>query len=290
GPGDEIVITDHEYETCRNAAHAWAARTGARVVEVPIPFPPTSPKVVVEQIVAAVGANTRLVIVDHVTSPTALVFPVEAIVAALGAGAPGLAGGSHAPGRPPPRTGAPGRCVGVRDPPQVGGAPQGAASPHVADRHVDTIQPLVVSRAWGVEAATAPRLHTLFDWTATEDPSARLAVPVALDTMSNAHPDGWDGVRSANRTLVIEGRRIVTEALGLDPGAGEAWIGSMAAVVLPGEPEQGVLLDELTVRLRHNHAIEVPVYAWRGRRLLRLSAQRYNRLDDYRRLVDALID
>ena len=44
------------------------------------------------------------------------------------------------------------------------------------------------------------------------------------------------------------------------------------------------------MRLRHNHAIEVPVYAWRGRRLLRLSAQRYNRFDDYRRLVDALID
>src|SRR5690606_41893278 len=126
-------------------------------------------------------------------------------------------------------------------------APKGAAFLHVADRHVDTIQPLVVSRAWGVEAATAPRLHTLFDWTATEDPSARLAVPVALDTMSNAHPDGWDGVRSANRTLVIEGRRIVTEALGLDPGAGEAWIGSMASVVLPGEPEQGVRSEERRV-------------------------------------------
>lgn len=290
GPGDEIVITDHEYETCRNAAHAWAARTGARVVEVPIPFPPTSPKVVVEQIVAAVGANTRLVIVDHVTSPTALVFPVEAIVAALEPEVPVLIDGAHAPGMLPLRVGALGASFYVGNLHKWVCAPKGAAFLHVADRHVDTIQPLVVSRAWGVEAATAPRLHTLFDWTATEDPSARLAVPVALDTMSNAHPDGWDGVRSANRTLVIEGRRIVTEALGLDPGAGEAWIGSMASVVLPGEPEQGVLLDELTVRLRHNHAIEVPVYAWRGRRLLRLSAQRYNRLDDYRRLVDALID
>ena len=290
GPGDEIVITDHEYETCRNAAHAWAARTGARVVEVPIPFPPTSPKVVVEQIVAAVGANTRLVIVDHVTSPTALVFPVEAIVAALEPEVPVLIDGAHAPGMLPLRVGDLGASFYVGNLHKWVCAPKGAAFLHVADRHVDTIQPLVVSRAWGVEAATAPRLHTLFDWTATEDPSARLAVPVALDTMSNAHPDGWDGVRSANRTLVIEGRRIVTEALGLDPGAGEAWIGSMASVVLPGEPEQGVLLDELTVRLRHNHAIEVPVYAWRGRRLLRLSAQRYNRLDDYRRLVDALID
>ena len=147
-----------------------------------------------------------------------------------------------------------------------------------------------MSHAWGAEAATAPRLHALFDWTGTEDPSARLSLPAALDTMSNAHPDGWDGVRSANHTLVVEGRRIVAEALGLDPGAGEEWIGSMASVVLPGEPEEGALVDELTARLRHNHAIEVPVYNWNHVRLLRLSAQRYNRLDDYRRLVDALID
>src|SRR5690606_11455819 len=69
------------------------------------PFPPTSPKVVVEQIVSAVGANTRLVIVDHVTSPTALVFPVEAIVAALEPEVPVLIDGAHAPGMLPLRVG-----------------------------------------------------------------------------------------------------------------------------------------------------------------------------------------
>lgn len=133
-------------------------------------------------------------------------------------------------------------------------------------------------------------MPALFDWTGTRDPSACLSVPAALDTMANAHPDGWDGVRSANHTLVLEGRRIVMDALGLDPGPGEDWVGSMATLVLPGEPEPDVMVDELTSRLRHNHAIEVPVFSWKGRRILRLSAQRYNRLDDYRRLVDALID
>ncbi len=65
-PGDEIIITNHEYNACRNAAEAWAQRAGAKVVEVSVPFPPESPKVVVEQIMMAVGPNTRLVIVDHV--------------------------------------------------------------------------------------------------------------------------------------------------------------------------------------------------------------------------------
>jgi isopenicillin-N epimerase len=290
GPGDEIVITDHEYVSCRNAAYAWAARTGARVVEVPIPFPPTSPKTVVEQIMTAVGANTRLVIVDHVTSPTALIFPVEAIVAALEPEVPVLIDGAHAPGMLPLNISSLGASFYVGNLHKWVCAPKGAAFLNVAERHVEMIQPLVVSHASGANAATAPRLHALFDWAGTDDPSARLAVPAALDTMSNAHPDGWEGVRSANHTLVMEGRRIVTEALGLDPGAGEEWIGSMATVVLPGEPEEGSMMDELTVRLRHNHAIEVPVQNWNRRRLLRLSAQRYNRLDDYRRLVDALID
>src|SRR5690606_26156463 len=153
-----------------------------------------------------------------------------------------------------------------------------------------TIQPLAVSHAWGAEAATAPRLHALFDWTGTEDPSARLSLPAALDTMSNAHPDGWAGGRSANHTLVVEGRRIVADALGLATGAGDEGCGWWGAVWLPGEPEAGALVEELTARLRHNHAIEVPVYSWNHVRLLRLSARRYVRLDDYRRLGDALMD
>src|SRR5690606_40997916 len=110
------------------------------------------------------------------------------------------------------------------------------------------------SHGWNDPDSDVPRMHRLFDWTGTHDPSAWLSVPAALDTMANSHPDGWDGVRSANHTLVLEGRRILVDALGLEPGAGEEWIGSMAALVIPGEPEPGVLVDELTVRLQIGRA------------------------------------
>lgn len=290
GPGDEVVITDHGYTACRFAARAWAERSGAKVVEVPIPYPPASPKVVVEQIMTAVGANTRLVIVDHVTSPTALVFPVEAVVAALEPEVPVLVDGAHAPGMLPVQVGALGASFYVGNLHKWVCAPKGAGFMAVAERLVDTIQPLVVSHGWGQSRPGEPRLHALFDWAGTEDPSARLSVPAAIDTIGDAHPDGWEGVRSANHTLVVEGRRILVDALGLDPGPGEEWLGSMAALVLPGTPDESGGLDELTSRLRHSHAIEVPVFAWNGMRVLRISAQRYNRLDDYRRLVDALLD
>ncbi|MFP3915907.1 MAG: aminotransferase class V-fold PLP-dependent enzyme [Actinomycetota bacterium] len=290
GPGDEVVVTNHEYNACRNAAEAWAQRAGAKVVEARIPFPPGSPKVVVEQIMASVSSATRLVIVDHVTSPTGLIFPVEAVVAALEPEVPVLIDGAHAPGMLPLDVGALGGSFYVGNLHKWVCAPKGAAFISVAERHRDDLKPLVISHGWNMRSPDQPWIHALFDWTGTDDPTAHLAVPAAIATMGNAHPDGWDGVRSANHTLVVEGRRIVSEALGLDPGPGEEWCGSMAATVLPGEAEEGVIVDELTSRLRHNHAIEVPVFAWEGRRILRLSAQRYNRLDDYRRLVDALID
>lgn len=290
GPGDEIVLTNHEYNACRNAAEAWAQRAGAKVVEVSVPFPLESPKVVVEQIMMAVGPSTRLVIVDHVTSPTGLIFPVEAVVAALEPEVPVLIDGAHAPGMLDLDVGALGASFYAGNLHKWVCAPKGAGFISVAERHRNEMKPLVISHGWNMQAPDEPWMHALFDWTGTDDPSARLAVPAALDTMANAHPDGWDGVRSANHTLVVEGRRIVAEALGLDPGPAEGWLGSMAAMVLPGEPEEGVIEDELTSRLRHNHAIEVPVFSWEGRRVLRISAQRYNRLDDFRRLVDALID
>ena len=79
-PGDEILMTDHEYNAILNVARHVAARDGARVVVARLPFPAVSEDDVVERVLAAATDRTRLAIVSHVTSPTALVFPIERIV------------------------------------------------------------------------------------------------------------------------------------------------------------------------------------------------------------------
>jgi len=48
-----------------------------------IPFPIDSPERAVSAILAKVSPRTRLALIDHVTSPTALIFPIVEIVRSL---------------------------------------------------------------------------------------------------------------------------------------------------------------------------------------------------------------
>ncbi len=84
---DEILITDHGYNACRNAAGRGSGACWGALVTARIPFPIHSPDVVVDAIVAATTRGRSLLLVDHVTSPTGLVFPVERIVAEMTEGA-----------------------------------------------------------------------------------------------------------------------------------------------------------------------------------------------------------
>src|SRR5947208_3367510 len=101
-PGDQLLVTDHAYNACRNALDFVAAAAGARVVVVPVPFPLASADAVVEAVLAQVTPHTRLALLDHVTSPTGLVLPIQRLVRALAArGVDTLVDGAHAPGMLP---------------------------------------------------------------------------------------------------------------------------------------------------------------------------------------------
>lgn len=98
-PGDELLVTDLAYNACRNALDYVAARAGTKVVVASVPFPPRNEDEVVGAFTGAATERTRLALVDHVSSSTALVMPIERIVAELAAlGIETLVDGAHAPG------------------------------------------------------------------------------------------------------------------------------------------------------------------------------------------------
>jgi isopenicillin-N epimerase len=292
GPGDGILITDHTYSACRNVTEVAAQRTGATLAEVAVPFP-TDPSEYAKAVLGRVDDSTRLVMIDAVTSPTAMVTPFEEIVSALEPTVPVLVDAAHAPGMVPLDLESLEASFVVGNCHKWMCAPKGAGFLYARADRRDLLVPATVSHGWNTESPhRASRYHNLFDWTGTDDPSARLSVPAAVDTLGEMHVDGWPGVMKSNHELVMRGRQIICQALGADEPVPADAVGSMATVPLPGVRDAGGNggLDPLTERLRDEWKIEVPVFSWRDwpQRLLRISAQLYNTEEDYQKLAEAL--
>lgn len=101
GPGDHILVTDHQYNAVRLAVEARCRDTGATPVLVRIPLP-TDADAIVERVLAAADERVKLVVLDHITSPSALVLPVEQLVPELRRrGIPVLIDGAHSIGQLP---------------------------------------------------------------------------------------------------------------------------------------------------------------------------------------------
>jgi isopenicillin-N epimerase len=299
-PGDELLTDDHEYNATINAMRAVAARDGARVVVAPIPFPIASAAVARDAILDAVTDRTRLVVVSHVTSPTALIFPVTELVAELDRrGIDTLVDGAHAPGMVPVEVDALGAAYWTGNGHKWLCGPKGTAVLWVRDDRRDRIHPLVVSHGANAALAGRTRFRHEFDWVGTSDPTGFLTLPSAIDWMADeAFGDGgWPAVMAANHALAIKGRDILAGALGIEAPAPSSMLGSMAALPLSGVVDDAAA-EALGDRLRTDDRIEVPIGGWpvpAARRegvepqvLIRISAQRYNEPSDYERLAEAL--
>ena len=291
-PRDEIVVPDHEYNACRNAATVSAARAGARVVAAPVPFPLESSQQVVDAVLAAVTGRTRILLIDAVTSATGLVMPVSDLVAALEPDVRVLVDAAHAPGMIDFDVSELGASYVTANCHKWMCSAKGAGFLWVrADRRDDLYHSVISHGYNGGWPSSGGRLHAQFDWTGTEDPSAWLTVPVALDAVEAMHPEGWPGVRRSIRELCLSGRRILINALGIDPPAPDDMIGSIASVPVPPADHSGSeIFDPLMAALEQRHRIQVPVFIWPAppNRLLRISAHLYNDESQYHRLAEAV--
>lgn len=289
--GDEILTNNHEYNACNNVLRWSAERAGATVVTAEIPLPVRGPDDVTAAIMARATEHTRLIMVSHVTSPTALVFPVDRIVAAARArGIDVLVDGAHAPGMVPLRVDEIGAAYYVGNCHKWMCAPKGVGFLVAAAGKRDELVPAVISHALNRARPDRSRYHQLFDWTGTDDFSAWLALPEAIAAMDAILPGGQAEVMRTNREKALAARDLLCGMFQCEALAPAEMIGSMAAVRISDAKNTPPAEDDTHDRLSDEFGVQVPIVGWpeHPRRMVRVSAQLYNAPEQYEYLGRAL--
>ncbi len=290
-PGDEILYTNHIYGACKKLLEYIAATTGAVLVEAEYGFPIASPGMITEAVLSKVTPRTRIALIDHITSATALIHPVEEIVRELEErGIDTMIDGAHAPGSIP------------LDITRIGAAyytgnchkwlctPKGTAILHVRDDRRKEIVPLVVSHAGHLAEPFAER----FFWPGTWDPSGVLSVFDAIEWLDSLLPGGWPAVIRRNHALCLESRKLICDRLGIGLPCPDEMIATMATFPLPPAEVFAPIgykgTEPLQDKLYNDYAIEIPVWNWSSppSRLTRIAVQLYNSPEQFRYLAEAL--
>lgn len=281
-PGDELVTTSHGYNACTNVLRYVAGRAQAKVVIAPVPFPVTGSDPLAACVLDAVSPRTKLVVIDQITSPTALIFPVARLVKELeGRGIPVLVDAAHAPGHVPLSLDATGAAFTTGNLHKWVCAPKGAAFLHVREDWQERIRPSVISHGANSPRTDRSRFHLEFDWVGTADPSAVLCVPTALDVMGAVFPGGWPELMRKNREASLAARTRLLDALGTPVPCPPDVLPAMASVIVPFAAEG------LHDRLFDEFRVEIPVMRVGEHTLVRISMQQHVRAADLDALLNA---
>jgi isopenicillin-N epimerase len=281
---DEVLLTDHVYGAVDLAVRRHCRRSGATVRSVSLPLGASDAEIVARVRSALRPGKTKLLVIEHVSSATAKLFPVREVAAtAREHDIPILVDAAHVPGMLPVDVSTLDADFWVGNLHKWAYAPRGTALLSVAPAWRRRIEPLVVS--WEHEQG----FPLSVEYQGTIDYSPWLAAPTGLFTLRTL---GWEAVRQHNGALAAHGQRVLGAALGLAPAdlphPGDDEI-AMRVVPLPaGLATNSSEAIALRTYLADKLTTEVQVSSWNGRGLLRVSAQVYNRPDEYDRFAERL--
>ena len=281
-PGDEVLLNDHEYGAVIRIWERACRRSGASVRVAPLPVPLETQDQLVDALFSHATPRTRVVVVSHITSPTAIIFPVEQICRrAREMGLVACIDGPHA--------------VAMRDIRLAEldcdfytaschkwlSAPFGSGFLYVHPRRQASLIPIQTS--WGRPlAGETPPWRAEFVWSGTRDPAAYLATTAAIEFMEAA---GLAQFREHGGSLARYARQSIERLTGLGGLTPDdaLWYGTMVSTPLPPGDAPG-----LQKALWERYRIEVPIVDWNGRRFVRPSCHWYTSADDIDRLTGAL--
>lgn len=306
-PGDEVLLTDHEYGAVFRIWRHKCEQVGAQVVTARIGQRVTStvtttgspvvrshllsnPEDILEPIFEAVTERTKLIVVSHITSPSAVIFPVEEICRrAKTRGIPVCVDGPHAIAMVDvnlKEIDCDYYCASLH---KWLSAPFGSGFLYIKRKYQPKVQPHLTS--WGRSLGGFPeRWQDQFNWLGTRDPAPFLAVPTAIEFLERT---GIDVFRDWTHRLAQQARTKLEALFGQTAWTPDSsdWYGSMVAVPLPAsdykKPKPNSM-HPLQRELRERYRIEVPITECRGQYLLRVSCHLYNTSEEIDHLIDSI--
>ncbi len=290
GAGDRVIVTDHEYGAVMRIWRERCRETGAAFSVQSLPDPLGDVPSLVNAFFDGVTSETRVIVLSHVTSQTAAIFPVKEICrAARRRNIAVCIDGPHAIAMVPVNLDDLDCDFYCASGHKWLSAPIGSGFLYVAPRWQHRLVPPIIS--WGGSVSGRPACwQDEFLWQGTRDPAGFLAVADAVRFLETA---GVARFREHGHRLAAAARAGLQELTGLPALLPDSpdWYGTMIAMPIPGEvaeSHQHGRRDPLQTALWRDHGIEVPVYAWKRRRFLRVSCHLYNTDADVEKLLAAL--
>ena len=280
-PGDEVLMSNHEYGALVRAWKMWGKKTGVNIIQQDISMPVTTEENFIEDFWTGVTDQTKVIFLSHITSSTALIFPIEKIIKlAKEQNILTIIDGAHVPAHIPLNihelgcdfyTGACHKWLC---------APKGSSFLFVKKDHQDWVKPVVVS--WGKDGddPTPSEFIQNFQWQGTRDMSAFLTIPTAI----NFYNKEIRSYQAACKKIIQDTYSEFSSVLNTEPiSAGKEWLAQLVAHPLPKN-----IPSNLKKRLWEEYQIEIPVFEWNGQAYVRVSIQVYNTQKDVDLLMSAL--
>lgn len=296
---DAVLITNHIYGACANNLKVLSAKQGFEIIMAEVPFPIQNEDQVVEAILNKVTKKVKVLLVDHVTSATGLVFPVEKIIQAIkGTGIQIIVDGAHAPGMLDLN-------LDKIDADYYTGnchkwlfTPNGCAFIYVKDTHQQNFKPGFISHLYDKPLEDEKeRWSAQFFWQGTEENTAPLCIEAAFDFVQDALQMTHEQVRLQNRSLLLQASKEICNILQIEPMAPESMLAGLCTFFLKYGPEPTPYgfnyFSPFGKALYEKYKIEVPTFRFGMSRpawYFRISPQLYNQLEQYQYLAKAIAE
>lgn len=284
--GDEVLSTDHEYGAMDRTWRYYCKKSGAKYVQQKISMPVQSKESFLREFWSGYTAQTKVVFISQITSPTALIFPVKEICEkAKELGLTTIIDGAHVPAHIPLDledlqadfyTGACHKWLC---------SPKGSSFLFTRKEHQEMLDPLIIS--WGYEAdqPSDSIYQDYHQYQGTRDFSAFLTTP---DCIQFQNDNNWEEEKSKCRSQLKHYYPIVAKELNNDiicPLSDE-FLGQICSI--PVNTSDPAALKEL---LYDKYQIEIPVFNNVGPiNYLRISFMPYNDEKEIEVLINAIKD